>query len=177
MKIFNRISIYISIIIIFGSFSSCGVYSFSGVATTAETITINPFFNDALGGPPDMSQRFTNALQDYFLRNTSLTLVPANGDILIEGVLVEYMLTPLGASQETVNDRQVDVAADTKLTISVTVSYINTKDDQFNFETRRFTQFEPFSNEQNFTAIEDRLLEEIFEKLNIDIFNATVANW
>ena len=155
----------------------CGVYSFTGVAISAETITINAFYNDALGGPPDLSQRFTNALQDYFQRNTNLTLVPENGDIIIEGIVKNYQLTPLGASQETVAGRSIDTAADTKLTISVTVSYINTTDDQFNFESKTFTQFEPFSNEMNFTAIEEQLLEAIYEKLIIDIFNATVANW
>lgn len=176
MKTSNLI-VLITGIFIFGSTSSCGVYSFSGVATSAQTITINNFYNDALGGPPDLNQRFTNALQDYFLQNTSLTLVPSGGDIIIEGSISQYTLTPLGAAQERVNNQQVDVAADTKLSITVKVSYVNQKDEQFNFESKSFTQFEPFSNEQNFTAIEDRLLEEIFEKLNIDIFNSTVANW
>jgi hypothetical protein len=160
-----------------GGISGCGVYSFSGVAISAETLTINNFFNDALGGPPDLAQRFTNSLQDYFQRNTSLTLVPENGDILIEGVVTSYTLTHLGSTQETVNNQQVETAADTKLTISVKVSYVNVQDDQFNFESKTFTQFEPFSNEQNFTAIEDQLLETIYDKLILDIFNSTVANW
>lgn len=162
---------------ILGNLTSCGVYSFTGVAISAETLTINNFYNDALGGPPDLSQRFTNSMQDYFLRNTNLTLLPENGDILIEGIITSYILTPLGATQERIGNREVDTAADTKLTITVTVSYINIKDDQFNFERKSFTQFEPFSNEQNFTAIEDQLLEQIFDKIIIDIFNATVANW
>lgn len=176
MKIFKFL-FHITLFLALGGISGCGVYSFSGVAITAETLTINNFFNDALGGPPDLAQRFTNSLQDYFQRNTNLTLVPENGDILIEGVVTSYVLTPLGSTQETINNQRVESAADTKLTISVKVSYVNIKDDQFNFESKTFTQFEPFSNQQNFTAIEDQLLEEIYEKIIIDIFNSTVANW
>ena len=177
MKIFKLLFLYIAIFIGLGGISGCGVYSFTGVAISAETLTINNFFNDAMEGPPDLSQRFTNTLQDYFQRNTNLTLVPENGDILIEGVVTTYMLTPMGSRQERVNNQTVESAADTKLTISVKVSYVNLEDDQFNFESKTFTQFEPFSNEDNFTAIEDRLLDAIFEKLVLDIFNSTVANW
>lgn len=176
MKIFKHL-ISLSLFFSLGCLMGCGVYSFTGVAISAETITINAFYNDALGGPPDLSQRFTNSLQDYFQRNTNLTLVPENGDIIIEGIVKNYQLTPLGAGQETIGGRSIDTAADTKLTLSVTVSYINTTDEQFNFESKTFTQFEPFSNEMNFTAIEEQLLEAIYEKLIIDIFNATVANW
>lgn len=176
MKIF-KIIIPAIIFIGLGCNTSCGVYSFTGVAITAKTITIKNFYNDAGGGPPDLSQRFTNSLQDYFQRNTSLTLVPENGDIVIEGVMVNYQVVPLGSTQEVVNGREVDVSADTKLTITVQVSYINITDDQFNFDRKSFTQFEPFANEQNLTAIEDQLIDDINEKLIIDIFNSTVANW
>lgn len=155
----------------------CGVYSFSGVSVNAKTITVNSFFNDALGGPPDLAQRFTNSLQDYYQRNTSLTLVQGSGDLVIEGVITNYQIAPLGATQERVGNQQIDTSDDSKLTITVRVSYVNINDETFNFEGRSFTQFQPFSNEQNFTAIEDQLLEEIFDKLLIDIFNATVANW
>lgn len=171
---------YLGSIIIFimlGQLMGCGVYSFSGVSVNANTITVNTFFNDALGGPPDLSQRFTNSLQDYYQRNTSLTLLPNNGDLLVEGVITDYRLEPLGATQERVGNQNVDTSADTKLTLSIKVSYVNINDETFNFEGKTFTQFEPFSNEQNFTAIEDQLLDAIFEKLIIDIFNQTVANW
>ncbi|MGK7390642.1 MAG: LPS assembly lipoprotein LptE [Candidatus Cyclobacteriaceae bacterium M2_1C_046] len=171
---------YLASIVIFlmlGHVTGCGVYSFSGVSVNASTITVNTFFNDALGGPPDLSQRFTNSLQDYYQRNTGLTLLPDNGDLIVEGVITEYRLEPLGATQQSVGNRQVDTSADTKLTISIKVSYVNINDETFNFEGKTFTQFEPFNNEQNFTAIEDQLLDVIFEKLIIDIFNETVANW
>lgn len=176
LKIY-KIILPVFIFIGLGCNTGCGVYSFTGVAISAKTLTIQSFYNDAGGGPPDLSQRFTNSLQDYFQRNTSLTLVPENGDIIIEGVVINYQAVPLGATQEVVNGREVDVSADTKLTISVQVSYVNLTDDQFNFERKTFTQFEPFSNEQNLTAIEDQLIDAIFEKLIIDIFNSTVANW
>lgn len=170
---------FISLIVFLslGQLMSCGVYSFSGVSVNARTITVNTFFSDALGGPPDLAQRFTNELQDYYQRNTSLTLKPANGDIIVEGVITDYRLTPLGASQQNINNQDVATSANTKLTISVKVSYVNINDQTFDFEGKTFTHFEPFNNDLNFTAIEDELLEAIFDKIIIDIFNETVANW
>ena len=156
--------------------TGCGVYSFTGVAITAETISIKNFYNDADGGPPDMSQTFTNQLTDYFQRNTNLTQVEEKGELQIEGVVTNYRLTPV-APTATGTDDVGDAAALTRLTITVSVSYVNTTDENFSFENKTFSFFEDFDNELNITAIEADLLTRIFDQIILDIFNATVANW
>ena len=155
----------------------CGVYSFTGVAITAETISIQPFYNDAEGGPPDMAQTFTNKLRDYYQSNTNLTLVESDGELQVEGVVTGYRLTPIAPTATNTDQLGGSTSALTRLTITVQATYINTTDDQFDFENRSFSFYSDFDSNQNLTAIEDQLLEEIFDQIILDIFNASVANW
>ncbi len=156
--------------------TSCGIYNFTGANTEAETISIQNFYNDADGGPPDMAQLFTNQLTDYFQQNTNLTKVEDVCELQIDGVVSSFRLAPV-APTATGNDLVGDAAALTRLTINVEVSYVNTTDETFSFENKSFSFFEDFDNSQNITAIEAELLNRIFEQIILDIFNATVANW
>lgn len=157
--------------------SGCGVYSFTGVAITAETLSIGTFYNDADGGPPDMAQTFTNKLVDYYQSNTNLTLVKEEGELLLEGAVTGYRLSPIAPTAANADALGGNTSALTRLTITVQVSYVNTKDDQFNFENRSFSFYDDFPSDQNLTAIETQLLEKIFDQIILDIFNASVANW
>lgn len=155
--------------------AGCGVYSFTGVAITAETLSIQPFYNDADGGPPDLAQQFTNRLTDYYQSNTNLTLVQENGELQLEGAVTNYRLSPVAPSAAT-GDFD-NTAALTRLTITVKATYINTEDDAFNFENKTFSFYSDFDNSQNLTAIESQLIDEIYDQIILDIFNASVANW
>lgn len=155
--------------------AGCGVYSFTGVAITAETLSIQTFYNDADGGPPDLAQQFTNRLTDYYQSNTNLTLVQDNGELQLEGAVTRYRLSPVAPSAAT-GDFD-DTAALTRLTITVSATYINTEDDSFNFENKSFSFYSDFDNSQNLTAIESQLIDEIYDQIILDIFNASVANW
>ena len=158
------------------TFSGCGIYSFTGVAITAETMEIQTFYNDAEGGPPDLAQTFTNELRDYFLQNTNLTLVQQDGELIMEGAVIGYKLSPV-APVAGGNQNQVDYSDLTRLTITVQVSYTNTTDETFNFENKRFSFFEDFNSDQNLVTIENQLIERIYDQIILDIFNASVANW
>lgn len=173
-KIF-RVLLTTSAIIWCFCFVGCGVYSFTGVAITAETLTINTFYNDAEGGPPDLAQTFTNELRDYYLQNTNLTLVKDNGELLLEGAVVGYRLSPVAPVAG--NNNQADLSNLTRLTITVNVSYTNSQDETFNFENKKFSFFSDFDTNENLTSIENRLIEEIYDQVILDIFNASVANW
>ena len=153
----------------------CGVYSFTGVAITAETISIQTFYNDAEGGPPDLSQTFTNNMRDYFQQNTNLTLVKEDGQLQLEGAVTGYRLTPVAATAGRNNES--GQSALTRLTITVKASYVNTTDDAFNFESKNFSFYSDYDSDQNLTTVESQLIEEIYEQIILDIFNASVANW
>lgn len=155
--------------------NGCGVYTFTGTTITAETIQIDNFYSEVTQGPPNIEQTFTNKLRDYFQQNTNLTLVDNNGELFFEGGLVSYRLTPVAPTASESNDVG-DQAALTRLTISVNVVYANSTDDTFDFD-RDFYFYADFDSELSLTTVEDRLVDEIFDQIILDIFNASVANW
>jgi hypothetical protein len=69
-----------------------------------------------------------------------------------------------------------DQAALNRLTITVNLKYTNNKDPEQNLE-RTFSAYEDFDSNSSLSAVEDGLVPEIIQKLNEDIFNATIANW
>lgn len=158
-------------------FSGCGVYSFTGasISPNIKTISIQTFYNNAPLGPSTMSVTFTEKIKDYFQQNTSLVLVEDNGDLQIEGYIADYTVAPVSANASG-NDNQVDFSNQSRITITVFASYVNTQDDEFNFE-RRFSFFQDHDNSQDLSANEQRYSEIIFDNIILDIFNASVANW
>lgn len=173
-KTFNYCLSFIALISVL-SLAGCGVYSFTGVAITAETMSIQTFYNEAEGGPPDLAQTFTNKLRDYYLQNTNLTLVKEDGELQVEGSVTGYKLSPIAPTAAGGNN--VGLSDLTRLTITVTATYINTEDETFNFENRKFSFYADYDSNENLTVIENRLIEQIYDQIILDIFNASVANW
>lgn len=157
---------------------SCGVYSFTGanISPDIKTITIETFYNNAALGPSNMSVLFTEKLKDYFQKSTSLVLVQDEGDLLIDGTIENYTLTPVAPTAN--DDRGIGYSALTRITISVKVNYTNTKDDAFNYANRTFSFYRDFDqNATDLSANEQAFVEEIFDQIVLDIFNSSVANW
>jgi hypothetical protein len=155
----------------------CGVYSFTGASISPEvkTVSIQPFFNNAPLGPSNMSNIFTERIKDYFQQNTSLALVDENGDLQFDGYIENYTITPVGANSSG-NASGVDFSQLSRITITVFATYTNTKDDTFDFE-KRFSFFTDFDQNTDITSNEQEFVEDIFDQIIIDIFNASVANW
>jgi len=151
--------------------TGCGIYSFTGGDTgNAKTLQINYFPNNARLVEPGLSQKFTQELQDLFLRQTNLSLVKSNGDLFFEGEITNYRVTPMTATSD-------QTAAQSRLTIVINVRFYNKLDEKKDFE-QKFTHFSDFgANEQLSGSVLDTALEEIFERITQDIFNASVANW
>jgi len=167
-------SVVYSVIVLSG-LTGCGIYSFSGTTITAKSITINNFFNDASNGPNNLGVVFTDKLRDYFQQNTSLAQVPDDGELQMEGSITGYRITPV-APTATGNLSQRETANLTRLTITVKVNYVNVDNEEFNFN-KEFSQFADFDSDQGLTAVENQLIDEIFDQIILDIFNASVANW
>ncbi len=159
-----------SLFLVFTLFS-CGIYTFTGGDTgAAKTIQIDFFPNNAPLVEPGLSQQFTQTTQDLFLRQTNLSLVKANGELLFEGEITDYRITPTTATSE-------QTAAQSRLTVVVNVRFYNTLDEKKNFE-KKFTHFYDFGGSEQLTgSLLETALEEIFERITQDIFNASVANW
>lgn len=149
----------------------CGIYSFTGGDTgNAKTIQIDYFPNNALLVEPGLSQSFTQALQDLFLKQTNLSLVKTDGDLLLEGEITKYRVTPMTATAN-------QTAAQSRLTVVVNVRFYNNFDQSKNFE-KNFSHFYDFGGSEQLTgSLLETAFEEIFERITEDIFNASVANW
>lgn len=159
--------------------SGCSNYSFSGASinyTETKTLSITNFFNDSPGGLPNMGQLFTEELKEYYQRNTKLELVKANGDLQFEGAIVDYQVRPQ-AIVSSGDRNQADQSGLMRVTIFVEVGYVNKAKEIDNFKRRFsfFADYDPQSTTLN--AVEASLVEEIFNQIIFDIFQASVAQW
>jgi len=92
-----------------------------------------------------------------------------NGDLQFEGAIVDYNVAPVSIQSN-------DLAANNRLTITVSVKYINKFDVAKNFE-QTFTRFADFKASTSISSQEDALLTEINRQLTEDIFNRAFNNW
>ena len=158
------------------SLSSCGIYSLSGAATTAKTIQVDQFYNNTDLGPANLGQNFTNKLKDYYQQNSSLRVVAENGELLIEGTIVQYSVAPLAPVAGNTPSQQ-SVSALTRLTIGIKVNYVDNKEPKNSFKDRTFSFYADFPNEKNLIDVQEDLEKKIFNQIFLDLFNATIANW
>lgn len=158
---------------------SCGVsvnYSMTGAATEAETISIGEFYNNADLGPANMAQTFTNDLKNYFVQNSNLSVVTEEGELQLEGEIMDLRITPI-APTGTDDPTAINRASATRLTITVRATYINTLKEDMSFKDKSFSFYKDFDNELNVSDVEEAFVKEIFQRIINDIFNASVANW
>lgn len=159
--------------------NSCGVgvhYSMTGSTTTAKTISITEFYNNSDLGPANMGQTLSNQLKNYFIQNSSLSVVAQEGELQLEGEITSFALSPI-APVSTGNPTDLNQAALTRLTITVKATYINTLDDKMSFKDKTFSFYKDFPNDQNIADVQDQYTKDIFTRIINDIFNASVANW
>ncbi len=151
--------------------TGCKNYSFTGASVSPDVKTVSiPFFpNRASLVQPTLSQAFTEKLRDKFTSQTNLTLKDGGADLIFEGHISDYQTNPTAIQGN-------DNAALNRLTISVMVKFINTKDPKQDFETS-FSRFADFSASQNFASVEQELINQINSQLVDDIFNRAMVNW
>lgn len=150
----------------------CGAYSFTGISLSADTKTfqVNYFQNTAALIEPGIERDFTLALQDLILNQTNLDLVKSNGDIIYEGEIVEYRISPTTSTSS-------NTAAQNRLTISVNVIFTDKNDEDADFE-KRFSFFYDFEGSAQLVGSQKTTaIEEIFERITQDVVNASLANW
>ena len=169
MKLFKTLSLTLIVIL---TLTACKVkYSFTGVQELdASTFQVNYFQNNAPLIEPGLDRDFTNALQDLIINQTNLDLVTSNGDLVYEGEITEYRISPTTATAN-------NTAAQNRLTISVNVRFYNRNKEEDDFE-KRFSFFYDYEGSAQLVGGQkDTAIEEIFERITQDIFNASLAKW
>ncbi|MDP5106116.1 MAG: LPS assembly lipoprotein LptE, partial [Polaribacter sp.] len=90
---------YTSFLLLITLFSGCGIYNFTGAKPiNAKTFQVNYFQNNAELIEPGIERTFTLKLQDLIRNQTNLDLVSQGGELLYEGEIVEYRITPMTAT-------------------------------------------------------------------------------
>jgi len=151
--------------------SSCSVYNFTGTGKIdAKTYQVNYFQNNAPLIEPGIERTFTQKLQNLIQNQTNLNLVNSNGDLLYEGEIVDYRITPTTATADI-------TAAQNRLTITINVRFTNKNKETDNFE-KKFSFFYNYSGTDQLVGSKlTEALEEIFERITQDIFNESLAKW
>ena len=153
---------------------SCSIsYKMNGAAldySIYKTISISEFpIRAALVYPP-LQQTFENNMIDMVTRQTRLRVIDSNNsDLRLEGEITGYSLSP-----QAVNDNAY--ASQTRLTITVRVKFINSKDSSQDVD-QSFSAYRDFSSDQMLTDVQDELCSQISDELANLIFNATLGNW
>jgi hypothetical protein len=163
--------LYLLSLLLLLTLNSCSVYNFTGTGKIdAKTFQVNYFQNNAELIEPGIERTFTIELQDIIQNQTNLNLTNQGGDLLYEGEIVEYRITPMTATAD-------QTAAQNRITIAVNVRFSNKNKDDDDFE-RRFSFFYDYDANQQLVGSQlTTALEVIFERITQDIFNASLAKW
>lgn len=150
---------------------SCGIYSFKGGSLSKEikTVSVELFSNKANLIVPSLAPTLTEKLKDKFLKEMNLYLVEENGDISFQGVITDYRTQPVSAKSS-------DVAATTRLTLTVKVTFRNSVEPQNNYDAT-FQSYVDFDAYTDLASVEDELIKELTDLIVQDIFNRAVNNW
>lgn len=163
-------------ILFFIGLKSCGIYSFTGASIPpgVTTFQVNFFENQAGNRPgstvePGLDNDFTNALQDIIMNQTNLNLVSKDGQLIYEGEITEYSVTPMTATSQ-------NTAAQNRLKMSVALRYFNSKNEDDNLK-KTYSFFYDFPADLQVYDVIDSAHKEIFDRITQDIFNDTLAKW
>lgn len=167
----KRLKIIAFLALVVLSVQSCGIYSFTGADTgNAQTFQVNYFQNTSAIVEPGIDRTFTLQLEDLIQSQTNLNNTESNGDLVYEGEIIDYYISPMSATAQS-------TAAQNRLTIVVNVRFYNTLDPDKDLEQRFSFYYDYPAQVQLQGASLATALEEIFTRITQDIFNATLANW
>jgi hypothetical protein len=169
---FARATMSLGIALLMALIPSCRVgYSFTGasISPSVKTVTILYFPNNAGLVVPTLSRTMTDALRDYFTSQTNLMQVDRGGDLLLDGAITQYFVTPVAIQGN-------ETAAMNRLTITISVKFTNKTDPKQNWENT-FSRYLDYSSSVSLTTVQDALIKDITDQLVQDVFNKAVVNW
>ena len=171
----NRSSAFGVLLLVLTS-QSCGIYSFTGASIPSGVTTFQVNFFENLAGnrpgstvEPGLDNDFTNALQDLIMNQTNLNLVSQDGQLIYEGEITEYSVTPMSATSQ-------NTAAQNRLKMTVAFRFFNIKKEEDDYK-KNYSFFYDFPAELQVYDVIDSAHKEIFDRITQDIFNDTLAKW
>lgn len=169
----SKALILLSLIMLSLVIVSCSIsYKFNGASidySKTKTISIVDFPNNAELVYPPLSQVFGEGLRDAYTKQTRLQLLKKAGDLHIEGEITGYQLTPMAIGTDS-------YAAETKLTLTVKVRFINNKNPEDDFD-KSYSASQIFPSTTMLTAVQADLVKLMVADIVDNIYNDTVAKW
>lgn len=151
------------------AFTSC--YSFKGASLSQDlkTIQISNVRLETAGGPTNLGLEVNEKLKEYFQRNTSLKLSNQNPDLLLEGTIVGYELSPQAPTSD-------DKAGLNRITLRILFKLSNRLDEDKNFE-QEFSFYQDFPQNQTLSQVEKALIPKMLDQIILDLFNKIAGDW
>jgi len=169
LKIWHK-HIYLGIFIFINYLmSSC--YSFKGASLAPElkTIQINNIRMETAGGPSNLALTINEKLKEYFQRNTTLKIINQNPDLLLEGSVTGFELTPQAPTSD-------DKAGLNRLTLRIQIQLTNRLDETKNFD-QEFSFYQDFPQNQTLSQVEKTLIPKLADQIILDLFNKIAGDW
>lgn len=116
-----------------------------------------------------MEAMFYNTMVKEFSSKTKLKVQKRNGDLDLQGEIVEYSQTNKSVAAD-------GYSAQTQLKLTVNVRYSNKVKPEEDFE-QRFTATTVYDSSQSLASVQEELVQEMIDDIIDQIMNATVANW
>lgn len=144
--------------------------SFSGGDVgEARTVSVDLFQASAALATPQSAQVFTETLRDLLLAQSPLKLAREDGDLQYSGAITGYDVQPVSIQAS-------ETAALNRLTMTASVTYVNTLDPKKNVEFS-VSRFADYDSTQDLVTVEEQLVREIGGQLAQDIFDRTLGGW
>lgn len=152
--------------------TACSVsYKFTGTSINYDiikTIQIDKIVNRAPYGWAPMEAMFNNKLQDQYVNQTRLKLVKRGGDLHVAGEIIGYDQYNKSISAD-------GFSSQVQLKMTVNIRFVNSKTNQ-TWE-KQFSATSQYDSNQQLSAVQETLVNEMIKDLCDQIFNATVADW
>ncbi len=157
--------------LLFAGLFLTGCYSFKGASLSADlkTIQISNMRMETAGGPTNLGLILNEKIKEYFQRNTNLKIISQNPDLLLEGTVIGYELTPQAPTSD-------DKAGLNRLTLRIQFQLTNRLDETKNFE-QEFSFYQDFSQNQTLTQVEKTLIPKLADQIILDLFNKIAGDW
>ena len=151
--------------------ASCSAsYSLTGGDVgQAKTLSVTTMINESDLVNPQLAQLLTTTLQDVMARQTPLDLIVRDGDLQFSGRIIAY---DVRSDAPGANDQ----VAQSRLSVSVAIDFINLLDDTKNFK-QSFNVYRNFPASQTLSQVEDVLVDEIVMELCEKVFNRALVQW
>lgn len=173
----NKFRVFFALASLLLLLSSCKVkYGLKGqtIPPEAKTISVETFRigddNASLMAPTE-PQLLSQKLRDAVSSQTNLALVKQNGDLKFEECkVVAYTNGYLSVGAGDVNRLN-------RLSISISVDYVNSFDASKSFQKKIFTRYYDYDGSKTLSQGESEGLDQINRQLIEDLFNAAFNNW